>query len=113
MGRPTQFKDEYCEKLIEHMKQGYSYASFGAVVHVCEDTLYEWKKKHPSFAEAKRQGSAYSMHQWEKIGIAGSMGKIAGFNDVSWIFNMKNRFKWRDQPKDEESKETINIVYKK
>jgi hypothetical protein len=31
------------------------------------------------------------------MGIAGSSGKLKGFQTGAWIFNMKNRFSWRDR----------------
>lgn len=96
-GRPTKYREEYDEILIDHMSKGLSFESFGAVVDVYKEALYEWVKKHPSFANAKKTGSLKSQLFWEKIGISGTVGKINGFNNGSWIFNMKNRFNWADK----------------
>jgi hypothetical protein len=97
-GRPTKYKKEYCEMLVEHMKQGYSFESFGASP-VCVDkvTLYRWVEKHAEFSNAKKRAETECLKFWEKIGIAGALGKIQGFNAASFIFNMKNRFFWRDR----------------
>lgn len=95
-GRPTKYKPEYCEDLIAHMKQGLSFESFAAHCNTHFDSLYEWCKKYPEFSEAKKEGTAQCLAVWEKIGMQGTLGKIKNFNTASWIFNMKNRFKWRD-----------------
>lgn len=92
-GQPTKYKPEYCERLIEHMKEGYSFEAFAAVVNVCEDTLYEWAKVQPDFSEAKKQAFSQSRYTWETNGMGSDM------NPTIWIFNMKNRFpkQWRDR----------------
>lgn len=102
-GRPTRYKDEYCSMLAEHLKQGFSYETFAAVVGVNVDTLYEWEKRFPEFSEAKKNFWTASYLFWEKIGIDGVMGKIPGFNSTAWIFTMKNRFGWRDKREIEHS----------
>lgn len=120
-GAPSKYKPEYCEKLIEHMSKGYSFDSFGAVVDVCEDTLYEWKKVHLAFSDSYKKGRTLSLYEWEKMGIHATQGKPflyrrkvsskgsdgsiiikeveeqGAFNATTWIFNMKNRFGWKDR----------------
>ena len=96
-GRPSKYKPEYCEQLIEHCKQGLSFEAFAGSIPVHKDTIYEWAKKYPEFDEAKRTGAALSLLFWEKLGVAGAVGKVPGFNPTTWIFNMKNRFGWRDR----------------
>jgi transposase len=111
-GRPTDYKPEYCEMLVEHMKRGLSFEAFGAVVDVCEDTLYEWRKVHPEFSEAYKRGLAHSRNFWEELGLIGTTeGK--NFNATTWIFNMKNRFKWKDRhdvTTDDEKLEVVQVV---
>lgn len=95
-GRPTDYRPEYCQMLIDHMKQGNSFESFGAVADCAESTLYVWRDANPEFSEAYKRGSAYSRKFWEDLGIVGTVeGK--NFNATTWIFNMKNRFKWTDR----------------
>lgn len=109
-GRPSKYRKEYCELLVSHMEGGLSFESFAAEVGVIPDTLYEWVKKHPEFSDAKKRGWALSQLFWEKIGIAGATGRIRGFNAASWIFNMKNRFKWRDlQPEEQAQQQSDNV----
>lgn len=102
-GRPSDYKHEYCQMLVDHMAEGYSFASFAFIAGTCEKTLYNWAKEHPDFLQAKNKGRAASLMTWEKIGMAGTVGKLEKFNAASWIFTMKNRFKWGDE-------QNINLV---
>lgn len=79
------------------MKIGYSFESFGAIANVYKEALYNWVKKYPEFSDAKKLGTVHSQYFWEKLGINGAVGNIQGFNAGTWIFNMKNRFNWRDK----------------
>ena len=113
-GRPSKYKPEYCEALVEHMKTGLSFESFAGLVAVNQDTLHEWKKKHPEFSEAQKNGSALSLLWWEKLGKAAMVGEAVvtpdgrrvsfdNFNTTMWIFAMKNRHGWRDRHDHEHS----------
>jgi hypothetical protein len=80
------------------MSKGLSFESFAAVVDVHEDSLWEWAKKHKDFSDAKKEAFAKSRLFWEQSGIEGLWGSKDGpnINSTVWIFNMKNRFGWRD-----------------
>ena len=101
-GRPTKYKEEYCEMLENHMKSGLSFESFGGVIGVCEDTLFEWKKQHQEFSDSYKKGRTASMLHWEEMGH--DMVLAGQGNATTWIFNMKNRFGWKDK-----SESDINI----
>lgn len=106
-GRPTKYKPEYCDMLVEHMSEGYSYESFAAVIKVNVDSLYEWEKVNAAFSEAKKSAWGQNLLFWERKGIeglynyserssgGGSSSQI--FNTTNWIFQMKNRHGWRDK----------------
>jgi len=96
-GRPTKYRASYCKQLITWMGKGLSFESFAGDVDVDRDTVYEWAKAHEEFADAKRKGSAKSQAFWEKMGVAGSSGQLPNFKTGAWVFNMKNRFSWRDK----------------
>ena len=95
-GRPSLYRPEYCQALIEWAKKGLSYESFASVPGVALQTLYEWEKAHPEFSEAKKTALPHSMVWWEKKGMSGDI------NPTIWIFNMKNRFGWRDTKPEEQ-----------
>lgn len=108
VGRPSKYKPEYCDLLIQHMRdEGLSFESFGGVVDVCRDTLYEWANQHPEFSDAKKRGESHGRLYWEKRGRDGmynetikdddGMTVTRSINSTVWIFTMKNRFGWRDK----------------
>lgn len=92
-GRPTKYKSEYPDCLIEHMSGGKSYETFAARCRVSIDTLYEWEKVHPEFSEAKKAGIALSMAWWEEK-MMKNLTTFEGtkFNTTAWIYTMKCRF---------------------
>lgn len=100
-GRPTKYKEEYCELLIKHMAEGLSLEAFAGVVGVNQDTIHEWVKKHPKFSEAKSLGLPLARLFWEKLARGIALGKIQGANAAVAIFCLKNRLGWRDKQPDE------------
>lgn len=97
MPRPSKYKREYQEIMIEHLSKGFSFESYAAKINVCRDTLYEWVKVHPEFSDAKKRGEAKSLLFWEQKFIE-NIQFPKTFNTTGWIFLMKNRFRWRDIP---------------
>lgn len=93
MARPTKYKPEYPEALINHMSQGKSFEAFAAFVGVCDDTLREWCKVYPEFSAAKKRGWMLSMAWWEDVGRNSLfLGEKEKFNSTVWIYTMKCRF---------------------
>jgi len=95
--RQSEYEPRFCEMLISHMAQGFSFDSFGAEINKTRDTLYRWEKRYPEFKEAKQLGFVLCRKWWENLGRGGAAGKIKNFNAAVWIFNMKNRFAWKDR----------------
>lgn len=89
-GRPTEYKAEYCQMLIDHRRDGFSFESFGAIVKCHRGTLYDWVDKHPDFADAKRIAHEECLYHWETLGRFGLRSK--DFNATVYIFTMKARF---------------------
>lgn len=109
-GRPSSYKPEYCQTLIEHMASGLSFESFAGKIGVDRDTLYEWTKVHPEFSDAKKKGTEACLFWWEQQGVFGLYSETTregrsvttrSMNAAVWIFNMKARFRgeWRDADK--------------
>lgn len=98
-GRPSKYKKEFCEKLIEHMKQGLSFESFASIAGCNRSIVHDWSDRHKEFKLAKEIGESHSRLFWEKVLIAGSLGKVKGYNATSVIFALKNKFpkEWRDR----------------
>lgn len=102
-GRPTKYRKEYCEQLIQHASKGKSFESFGGVIKVAKETLYLWARKHPEFMQARKIARLCAQNVLEDIGLGLMKGKYG--RDASatpWIFTMRNIAGWRDQPEIEE-----------
>lgn len=97
-GRPSGYKTEYCGIACRLMEKGFSKLAVAGKLGISRDTLYEWCKSHSEFSDTIKKGEMKSALFWEQIGIDGAQGKIKGFNGGGWIFTMKSRFKWRDNP---------------
>jgi hypothetical protein len=95
-GRPSKYTADICERIPEMFTNGESQNEVAAGLGIDRDTFKEWKKKYPEFKKAVSLGLERSEAWWEKLGRAGATGKIS-INAPVWIFNMKNRFKWKDK----------------
>lgn len=76
VGRPTNYRTEYCQKLITHCKKGGSFESFGSVVSCGRATLYLWLNAHPEFMDARREGLEHCTHYYEQLGLALTTGQL-------------------------------------
>jgi hypothetical protein len=66
-GRPTKYRKEFCQKLIDHMAEGFSFESFGAIVDTNRSNLHKWIKEHEEFREAKTLAKEKERLWWEKL----------------------------------------------
>lgn len=94
-GRPTKYKPEFCEVVIEKMKEGAAIEELPYYLDVCTDTIYEWAKVHPEFSDSLKIGRNYSRAVWMNWGRKNLRDE--DFNYTGWYMNMKNRFGWRDK----------------
>ncbi len=111
-GRPSDYKPEYCDQLVQHMAQGLSFEAFAGVIGCVKGTLYNWAEQHDEFLYAKKRGIEACRLFWEKAGIDGLMNKDGvSMNATVWIFNMKNRFKeeWADKQQLEHSGNGVSL----
>lgn len=106
-GRPTIYKPEYCEMLIEHMASGLSMEAFAGVLSIARSTLYLWRETHEEFREACEIGYCKSLLFYERFGsmamrglLKDSAGNKLHHDTAIYCFNMKNRFNWTDRPKE-------------
>lgn len=75
-GRPSKYKPEYCQQLIEHMAKGNSFWSFAADCDCSFETLSNWTHEHPEFLEAKKTGMAKLLKFDENLALMGSSGQL-------------------------------------
>jgi hypothetical protein len=96
-GRPSKYKPEFCELVIEYGKAGKSAAWMAAELGVDKDSLYEWAKVHPEFSDAFTRARLESQRWWEDKGQSGM--EAPGFNASIWSRSMAARFPedWREK----------------
>lgn len=107
IGRPTKYRPEYCQEIIDFMAEGYSKEAFAGEIDVYVDAIYRWIKKYKAFSKAVKKAEAKCRLHWEELGH--DMVVAGQGNATVWIFNMKNRFNWRDRSEDEETDKTVTF----
>ena len=107
VGRPTIYREEFCQQLIDHMSQGLSMDSFAGEVGISKKTIYNWIDRQPEFLHAYNIGLSKSQLWWEKAGRSGMFK--GGFSASVWIFSMKNKFNWVDK-KESDNDKTLHTV---
>lgn len=128
-GRPTKFKDEYCEQAEKLCKLGAKDSELADFFDVEESTINNWKKDYPEFLESIKAGKDLAdanvadrlyqramgfEHDSEEIKVADGevirvpIRKIYPPDSTAAIFWLKNRqsSKWRDK-QEVEQKTTI------
>ncbi|CAL9965259.1 terminase small subunit, partial [Vibrio phage K71] len=105
IGRPTKYKDEYCDKAIRFLAGGKSVTQLSAHIDVCKDTIYEWAKVHPDFSDALTRGKELSQAHWESELVNMMYNKEVNSPLVKLYF--ANRFGWSD--KVESKNENANV----
>ncbi|MGD0252390.1 MAG: hypothetical protein ABSC01_06795 [Verrucomicrobiota bacterium] len=96
-GRPTLYKPEYCERVIELGRQGQSLHQMSADLDVSFVTLTAWRDKYPEFQAAITRARELSQAWWEDLGQKGCTDR--DFNAQAYRLQMINRFpdSWRDK----------------
>ncbi len=77
-GQPTKYRPEYCDKLIDHMKEGGKFGTFCAVIGVADTTVDKWVHDYEEFSATKREAVKLAELWWERLGrrIANGTGPI-------------------------------------
>lgn len=92
VGRPSLYRPEYCQRVIELGKQGYSMTSMAAALDVDKASVQRWRDEHEDFRAALSRALTYAQDWWEKAGMAGMLsGK--DFNALIWKTSMQARFR--------------------
>lgn len=96
MARPTEYKEEFCEQVVEWGKMGKSLAWMAAELDVSRECIYEWMRVHPTFSDAMTRARQHSQRWWEDAGQNGMLAP--GFNASIWSRSMAARFPddWRE-----------------
>jgi hypothetical protein len=100
-GRPSDYKPEYCERVIELGKIGMSVVEMAADIGVHRNTLETlWPEAHPEFLEAFTIAKQHSQAWWESMGRVNLImpPNSGSFQASVWSRSMAARFPkdWRE-----------------
>jgi hypothetical protein len=101
-GRPTSYKPEYCERVIELGRIGMSVVEMASDIGVARNTLETlWPEAHPEFKEALTQAREASQAWWEtqaRVNLVMPQGS-GTFQASAWSRSMAARFPkdWREK----------------
>ena len=90
-GRPTDYRPEYCEDIIAFCSGGESLTAWCAKQGISRNTLYEWRDRHPTFADAIARARVVACAWWENQ-VRTNLGD-RNFNTRSAEFIMGNQFR--------------------
>ena len=99
-GRPKKGLDvlpaDWEENVLDMYKEGCADVEIMAYLSISRDLFYRWLDEEPQFSDAIKRGRTLSESWWTRHGRKMATGEAEG-NPTTWIFNMKNRFKWTDK----------------
>lgn len=88
--RPTKYKKEYCERIINLGKQGYSIAEMADDLDVVINTLKSWAEEHSEFLIAFTRAKDASKSWWERKSRINLENR--DFQQPLWSRSMAARF---------------------
>ena len=91
VGRPSLYRPEYCERVIELGKEGCSPAEIASDLDVDRATLSNWAEAHPEFLTALMRAKIHEQAWFEKAGKAGMFADK--FNAQVWAKSVSARFR--------------------
>ena len=90
-GRPTSYRREYCQRVIEIMAEGRSLDGCAALLGVHPDSLNEWQRVHPEFSVAVRAGRAAATAVWEGRLLDVAQGGSGNAQAIQWALRNRSR----------------------
>lgn len=91
-GRPTDYRPEYCDRVIELGRRGDSRAEIAAELDVARYTLKNWENEHPEFLDAMTRAYDLALAVWMRDGRKG-MWAGSQFNANAYSLQVRNRFR--------------------
>jgi len=90
LGRPTKYRKEYCEQLVEWMREGKSFWTFASTIPCSIDTICEWTHQHEEFSEAKKVGKSLEQAWWDNLHRRCAATGEGNMTAIVWA--QKNKF---------------------
>ena len=90
VGRPTLYRTEYCEQIIEAMKTGLSASGFAGQIGVSRRAISQWAEVNPVFMHALACAKAACALHWERLALRAGENAREGGNVAIIIFALRN-----------------------
>lgn len=90
-GRPSKYKPEFCERVLEMAAEGMSMAEYAAEFGIDRTTLFDWRDRHPEFSTALARAKILEQSWWEcqaRLNV-----KNKDFNANLWYRCAASRFR--------------------
>ncbi len=96
MGRPSEYRETFCESVVEFMGKGFSLTAFAGKIGVSRECIYEWARVHPEFSDAVKMAQSARVTSLEEGLLDQS---LFGPQITARIFALKNAapLDWRDR----------------
>lgn len=91
VGRPSKYKPEYCQRVVELAKEGCGWADYAAEFDIDRTTLYDWAEAHEDFSTALSRAKVFEQQWWERAGRNGMY--LEKFNALVWKTSIQARFR--------------------
>lgn len=93
-GRPSEYRPEFCELIIEQGKLGKSVTQMAVACGVSKRTLLNWTQEHEAFLHALEVAKAESLNWWESVAQSHMIEEkdAARLNAGIWSRSMAARF---------------------
>ena len=91
VGRPSKYKPEFCEQIIELGKAGKSIAQMASHFDVDKASIFRWAEEEDDFRTALARAKAHSQTWWENA--AQSNMDNRNFNAQLWLKSVASRFR--------------------
>jgi transposase-like protein len=88
-GRPTLYRRECCDQIVEAMATGLSAEAAAAKIGISARSLFYWQRQHPEFLQAIQEGRQKCLLFWEERALEMAGGSPG--NSQMVILALKNR----------------------
>lgn len=91
VGRPSEYRDEYCDQVVQLGREGKSRAEIASALDCSRTTLGRWEAEHTEFLDALQRAKDEELAWWEKEAREGiRLG--SSFNASLWAKSVNGRF---------------------
>jgi len=91
VGRPSKYKPEFCERMLEMAAEGCGMAEYAAEFGISRETLFDWRDQHEEFSTALTRAKIIEQSWWERE--ARLNVKNRDFNANLWYRCAASRFR--------------------